>query len=112
MVVSAENNFSKSSIRINELIKTMRSAISKSRAERDFLRRQPQNFENVTLAAHQRKHFWGFGRFFGLLNQVQRSILVHKNSLASCQRYHHSVESRALTCPFKQSNLSAWSLLS
>jgi len=37
---------------------------------------------------------------------------VHKNSLASCQRYRHSVDSRALTCPFKQSNLSAWSLLS
>jgi len=27
--------------------------------------------------------------------------LAHKNSLASCQRYRHSVESRALTCPFK-----------
>jgi len=39
-------------------------------------------------------------------------VLVHKNSLASCQRCRHSVEPRALTCPFKQSNLSAWSLLS
>jgi len=42
----------------------------------------------------------------------KRGILVHKNSLACCQRYCHSVESRALTCPFKHSNLSVWSLLS
>jgi len=38
------------------------------------------------------------------------SFLVHQNSLAFCERYRHSVESRALTGPFKQSNLSAWSL--
>jgi len=41
-----------------------------------------------------------------------RQVLVKKNSLASCQRCRHSVESRALTFSFKQSNLSVWSLLS
>jgi len=45
-------------------------------------------------------------------NEVNMMALLHKNSLASCQRYRHSVESCTLTCPFKQSNLSAWSLLS
>jgi len=39
----------------------------------------------------------------------KRGVLVHKNSLASYQRCSHSVKPRALTCPFKQSNLSAWS---
>jgi len=45
-------------------------------------------------------------------HSLQRGIVVHKNSLAFCQWYRHTVESRALTCPFKQCNLSAWSLLS
>ena len=49
-----------------------------------------------------------------LLNSLQKDfLLVYKNSLASCQWCRQSVEPRApnLTCPFKQSNLSAWSLL-
>jgi len=50
--------------------------------------------------------------FFWLLNFLQKRCFIHKNSLASCQRCRHSVEPRALTCPFKQSNLSFWSLLS
>jgi len=41
----------------------------------------------------------------------KRGVLVQKNSLASCQRYGHSVEPRALTCPLKHSDLNAWSLL-
>jgi len=36
-------------------------------------------------------------------------VSVHKTSLASCQRCRHSVQPRALKCPFKQSDLSAWS---
>jgi len=36
----------------------------------------------------------------------KRGVSVHKNSLASCQQCRHSVEPRALTCPFKPSNLS------
>ena len=42
----------------------------------------------------------------------KRGALVHKNSLASCQRCRHSVELHALTCPFEQNNLNALSLLS
>ena len=75
-----------------------------------ILRRQPRNFENVTLVARRRVHFRVFLAIF-LVAQLppKRSVLVHKNSLASYQRCSHSIESRALTCPFKQSNLSAWS---
>jgi len=74
------------------------------------LRRQPRNFENVILVARRRKHFRVFLAIF-LVAQLppKRGVLVHKNSLASCQRCRNSVEPRALTCPFKQSNLSAWS---
>jgi len=55
-----------------------------------------------------RKH----GRFYWLLHSLQkRGVFVHKNSLALRHRCRHSEEARALTCPFKQSNLSAWSLL-
>jgi len=79
-------------------------------------RRQLRNLENLTLVARRREHFRVFfGHFLCSSTPSKRGILVHKTSLASlasCQRYRHSVESRALTCPFKQSNLSAWSLLS
>jgi len=73
-----------------------------------FIKTAPRNFENVTLVARRREHFRGFLAIF-LVAQLppNRGVLVHKNSLASCQRYRHSVEPRALTCPFKQSNLSA-----
>ena len=76
-------------------------------------RRQPRNFENMTLVARRRQHFQGFLALF-LVAQLfpKRGVLVDKNSLASCQRCSHSVEARALTCPFKHSDLIAWSLLS
>jgi len=54
--------------------------------------------------------FWG--RFFGCWTASKRGALVHNNSLASYQGCRHSIELRALTCLFKQSNLIAWSLLS
>ena len=90
-------------ILIISLIKTVRSAVC-------FWRRQPRNFENVTLAARRRQHFRGVLAIF-LVAQLppKKCVLVHKDSLASCQRCCHSVEPRALTCHFKQSNLSAWS---
>jgi len=49
-----------------------------------FLRRQPQNFENVTLVARRRVHFRGFLVIF-LVAQLplKRGVLVHKNSLAN-----------------------------
>jgi len=115
---SEENNFSEclapKLIRINELIKTARSAGFKKqrRARLLVLRRQPRNFENMTLVAHRRVHFRGFLAIF-LVVQLppKRGILLHKNSLASYQRWSHSIEPRALPCPFKQSNLSAWSYI-
>jgi len=75
-----------------------------------FWRRQPRNSENLTLEARRREYFRGFLAIF-LVAQLasKRGVLVHKNSLASCQWCRHSIEPRALTCPFKQSNLSAWS---
>jgi len=54
--------------------------------------------------------FWAIFLFAQL--SPKRGVLVHKNSLAFCQRCRHSIESRALTCPFKHSDLIAWSLLS
>jgi len=76
------------------------------------LRRQPRNFENTTLVARRREHFWFFLAIF-LVAQLspKRGVWVHENSLASCQRCRHSVEPRALTCPFKHSDLIAWSIL-
>ena len=53
-----------------------------------------------------------FGDFFACSTPSKRGVLVHKNSLASCQRCRHGVEPCALTCPFKHINLIGWSLLS
>jgi len=104
-------------IRINSLIhwliKTARCAVSKNLRSVVFLRRHPQNFENTTLVARWREHFRGFWVIFLVVQlSPKRGVLVRKNSLASCQRCRHSVEPRALTCPFKHSDLIAWSLLS
>jgi len=99
---SEENNFSES-LALNEFEcfdqlkpreaqfqKTARSAVC-------FLRRQPQNFENLTLVARRREHFRVFLTIF-LVPQLppKRVLLVHKITLASCQRCRHSVEPRAL----------------
>jgi len=100
-------------IRNNELIKTAWSAVLKTaRSTVLFLRHQPRNFENMTLVARRRVHFRVFlAIFFVAQLSPKRGVLVHKNLLASCQRCRHSVEPRTLTCPFKQSDLIAWSLL-
>ena len=85
----------------------------KLREARFLLRRQTRNFENVTLVARQREHFCMFLVII-LLAQLptKRGVLVHKNSLASCQWCCHSVEPRALMCPFIQFKLRASSLSS
>ena len=71
------------------------------------------NFENTTLGARQREHFRiALAIFLVAQLSPKRGVLVHENSLASCQRCRHSVEPRALTYPFKHSDLIAWSLLS
>ena len=87
-------------INSNEFIN---SAVLKNRAERSFF---------LTLVARWREHFRVFLEIF-LVAQLspKRGVLVYKNSLASCQQCCHSVEPRALTCPFKHSDLIAWSLL-
>ena len=75
------------------------------------MRHQPRNFENVTLVARRREDFRVYLANFRL-PLPKRVNSVHNNLFASCQRYRHSVESRALMSPFEQSDLSAWSLLS
>jgi len=71
------------------------------------------DIENMTLEARRREHFRFFLAIFLVAHlSPKRGVFVHKNSLASCPRCRHSVEPRALTCPFKHSDLIAWSLLS
>ena len=54
-----------------------------------------------------------FGRFVLLLNSLQNRVFYDARiRLLLVNWCRHSVEPRALTCPFKQSNLVAWSLLS
>ena len=51
--------------RINSLIKTARSAVSKNRVSAvSFLRRHSRNFENATLVARWREHLQVFGAIF------------------------------------------------
>jgi len=99
--------------RIHGSIKTAQRLQKSREARVFFLPRQPRNFEIVVLVARRRKHFGGVLAIF-LVSQLppRRCIIVHKNSVASCQLCRHSVEARALTCLFKQNDLSAWSLLS
>jgi len=93
---------------MNSLIKIARSAVSTNRAQRGFTD-YGARCKNLRSASG----FSGFvGDFFGCSIFSKRGILVCKNSLASYQQYRHSVESHALSCSFKQSNLSAWSLFS
>ena len=74
---------------------------------RHSMRRQPRNFENMTLVARRREHFRKFWRHFRLLNSLQKEVFLYtlKNSLACCRRCRHSIEPCALTCPFKHSDL-------
>jgi len=96
-------------IRINKSIKTAQSAVFK---KPPFFAVSAAKFWKPDISSASEKAFSGGFAFF-LVAQLppKRGVLVHKNSLASWQRCRHSVEPRALTCPFKQtwSNLSAWS---
>jgi len=86
---------------IDELIKTARLTVSK------------QGFSKRDISIAFRKHSRSFVMIFWSLNSLQkRGVLVHENSLASCQLCRQSVKPRALTCPFKQGNLNVLSLLS
>ena len=99
-------------IRINSLITPRKRGIKNSRGVRFFFNGVSREILKTWHSASEKAFLRGLDDFFGCWIPSWRGILVHKNSLASCQRYCHSVESRTLTCPFKQSNLSAWSLLS
>ena len=52
----------------------------------------PNFFKKVVLVARRKKHFWGFCVIFFVAQLPWKSVLVHKNSLASCQWCRHSVE--------------------
>jgi len=89
-------------IRIKTSIKTARSAV--------FFFAVVAKFWKRDISSASESAFPGFfGEIFGGSTLLKRDVLVHKNSLASYQRCSHSIEPRALTCPFKQSNLSVWS---
>jgi len=60
-------------------------------------------------SASERAFLGFFGDNFGCSTLSKRGVLVRKNSLASCQWCRHSVEPRALTCPFNHSDLY-WSM--
>jgi len=79
-----------------------------------LLRRQPRNCEDVTLVARLREHssFQGFWSIFFVAYLSQKGVSIHKNHSRLLKGCRHSVKSRAVTCPLKQSNMSAWSLLS
>jgi len=67
-------------------------------------------FWKCDISSVSERAFLGvYGNRFGCSTPPRGGVLANKNSFASCERCRHSVESRTLTCPFKQSNLSAWS---
>jgi len=95
-------------IRPNEFVKTARSTVSKNPVF--FFCGVSRKMLKTDISSASERAFPGFLAIF-LVAQFppKTGVLVHKNSLASYQRCSHSVEPRALTCPFKQSHLSAWS---
>ena len=79
----------------------MRSAVLIAASAAKFCKRD--------ISSASESAFPGFlAKFLFVQLPPKRGVLVQKNSLASYQRCSHSVAPRALTCPFKQSNLSAW----
>jgi len=76
-----------------------------------FLRREPRNFENMTLVTRRKEHFGGFLAIFGLLNSQKRYFSTQEftcslSTVSSQRRVTRSNVS------FKQSDLSVWSQLS
>ena len=100
----------------HDVFQLVSSAVKKITSQKlefkNWLKLRERNFENVTLVARRRGHIQVF-LVIVLVAQLppKTGMLLPKNSLTSCQQYRQ-VESRTLTCPFKQSNMSAWSLLS
>ena len=70
------------------------------------------SFWKHDISSASERAFPGFLAIFLVAQlSLKRGVSVQKNSLASSQRCRHSVEPRALTCPFKHSDLIAWSIL-
>jgi len=64
----------------------------------------------VTLVARRREQFqFFFDDIFGCSTPSKKRCFSIQDFTRFCQRCRHSVEPRALKCPFKQNNLSAWS---
>jgi len=88
----------------------VRSTVSKNCAKCGLLFVSPvRNFENVILVACERKLFRDFWAIFVVANLPQKEVLYY---ITIYSLFLNSVEPRALTCLLKQSNPSAWSLLS
>jgi len=68
-----------------------------------------RNFENVILVACEKKLFRHFCAIFVVADLPQKEVLYY---LTIYSLLLNSVEPRAITCLLKQSNPSAWSLLS
>jgi len=62
--------------RINSLIKTARSTVSKNRAERGFFFTAPAAiFRKRDISGASERAFWvSFGRYFWLLNSLQKEV--------------------------------------
>jgi len=96
-------------IRINWLIETAQSAVSKRGF---FFAASAAKFWKRYISSASESAFPGFfGDTFGCTTPFKKRCFSTQNSLASYQRCSHSVEPRALTCPFKQSKLSTWSYI-
>jgi len=100
--------FGPESIRINLLIKTTQSTVSKKCAKHNlFCQRQPRNYEKLTLVARRRERFRVFWPFFWLLNSLQKRCFSTQEfnrflSMVSSQR-------RATRSDvFFQTKLSEW----
>ena len=99
----------------NEFINWNRTkrGFKKLREVRFFFAASAANVWKHDISSASKKAYPGvLGHFWGCSTPSKRSVLLHKNSVASCQQCRHVVEPRALTCTFKHSDLIAWSLLS
>ena len=71
------------------------------------------HFENVILVARRREHFRGFLADFFVAELPQKKRCFNTQEFTRfLSTGIVSASSRAVTCPFKQSNPSVWSLLS
>ena len=71
---------------------------TRDRKESTILGHKTKQHTNISSVSE--RAFPGFfGDCFDCSTPFKSGVLVHKNSLASCQRCCHSVETRTVTCP-------------